>query len=286
MNTELIGQTWDKLAQRQPEFIQAFYEHLFQQHPHYKAFFSELMQRQMAKMLETVAMVARISDESEILHPQLVKLGEKHSPFQLNRGDLENFKETYLVVLKQFCPEWTRESEQAWQEVFDQCIIPGMSEGLQLVKPRLQEMRDLNTRTSIRNQLLGTVIEIKPRMYQGEVTLKLKGGDTLLAILTLDSIKKLGLTEGSEAHILIRARHLILVRTGSKLKFSTDNSLCGKVVDLHYARLSGEVVLEIKGGDLIKATVSQEAIDDLGIKVGDILCGVFKATSVILATDK
>lgn len=285
MNTELIGQSWDKLAPRQTEFIDAVYELLFQQHPHYKPLFSESIQREMAKMVETVAMVARVSGESEISHPRLIKLGERHSPLQLNRGDLENFKTAYLTVLKQFCPEWTTECESSWEEVFDQSLIPGMLEGLKVAKPRTPEIRDISTRTSVRNQLLGTVTEIKARMYHGEVILTLKGGETLLAILTLGSIKKLNLTVGSQAHILIRAPHLILVKADSKLKFSTANCLCGQVIDLHYARLSTEIILELKGGNVLKAIVSQDTVNDLEIKLGDKLCGVFKATNVILATE-
>lgn len=288
MNTELLGQLWDKLATRQAEVVPLFYKRFFEQYPDYELLFSESREREMGKMLETVTKMARVAGESEMLHPQLVKLGEKHSHFQVTRGDLENFKTVYLQVLKELCgPDWTEECGETWIEVFEQAIIPFMTEGLKpVIQPRTQQMRDLNKRTSVRNQLLGTVTSIKPQMYHGEVMLALKGGEQVLAILTLESIKKLGLTEGSQAHILIRAPHLIFVTTNSKLKFSTANCLCGTVIGLNCTRLSSEIILELKGGEILKGVVPQEAIDDLGIKVGESLCGVFKATKVILAVEE
>lgn len=287
MNTELIGQAWDKLSKHEDQFVRLFYERLFQKHPDYKPLFSESREREMVKMVEAVAMVARISGDSEVTHPRLTKLGQLHSHFQLKAEDLQNFKQVYLQVLKEACgADWIEECGIAWSEAFEERIIPFMSEGLGSVVPRTQKMQDLNKRTSVRNQLLGTVISIKPRMYHGEVTLQLKGGEQLLAILTLESIKKLGLTENSETHILIRASHLIIVKAGAKLKFSAANHLCGTVVSFNPSRLSAEIVLQLKGGDTLRTVVPQAAIQDLGIQIGETVCGVFKATNVILATEE
>jgi molybdopterin-binding protein len=287
MNTELIGQAWDKLSQQEDQFVHLFYERLFRQYPDYKPLFSESREREMIKMVEAVAMVARVSGDSEVTHPRLTKLGQLHSHYQLKAEDLQNFKQVYLQVLKEACgKDWIEECGIAWSEAFEERIIPFMSEGLGSATPRAQTMKDLNRRTSIRNQLLGTVVSIKPRMYHGEVTLQLRGGEQLLAVLTLESIKKLGLVEGSEAHILIRASHLIVVKAGAKLKFSAANCLCGTIVAFNPSRLSCEITLQLKGGDTLRTVVPKEAIDDLGLQIGEAVCGVFKATNVILATEE
>ena len=99
MNTELLGQMWDKLASKQAEFVPLFYKRFFEQYPDYELLFSESREREMGKMLEMVTRMARVAGESEVSHPQLVKLGEKHSHFKVTRGDLENFKMVYLQVL-------------------------------------------------------------------------------------------------------------------------------------------------------------------------------------------
>jgi len=44
----------------------------------------------------------------------------------------------------------------------------------------------------------------------GEVIIELAGGKSVAAIVTNDSIKSLGLTEGVKAAALIKASHIIL----------------------------------------------------------------------------
>ncbi|OQW86191.1 MAG: hypothetical protein BWK78_10315 [Thiotrichaceae bacterium IS1] len=141
----------------------------------------------------------------------------------------------------------------------------------------------MSDRISIRNQLFGTVIRIKPRIYEGEVILSLKGGDEIHAVPTLSSINRLGLTEGSQVYILIRAPHLILV---NGLRFSAGNYLTGKVVNIIHARLTAEITLELKGGDWLRVLVPQAAINELGIKEGETFGCVFKAGDVILAVEE
>jgi molybdate transport system regulatory protein len=289
MNAELIGQTWDKLAGRHEEVIRTFYSRLFEQYPDYKPLFSESFERQMGKMLETMAFLARVSDETEITHPKMVKLGERHSQFRLSAEDLQRFKVVFVGVLAQYCgSDWNDECQQAWYEVFEQRVIPYMTEGFKPTTPSKpdQEMKSITTRTSIRNKLIGTIKSIKPRMYHGEVILTLKGGDEIHAVLTLDSIKRLDLNEGSKAHVLIRAPHLILVKPNCGLKFSAGNYLCGKVSHILDTRLNAEITLELKGGEHLRAVVPHDAIADLGIKEGEQFCGVFKASNVVLATEE
>lgn len=288
MNSELLGQTWDQLAGKHHEVIQSFYDRLFQYYPHYQVLFSESLDRQREKMLETMAFIARISDETEVTHPKMVKLGERHNQFQLTVEDLERFKTVFIEILSEYCGQsWTQDHYQAWMDVFDQRVIPKMSEGLKSQKsPLEQELKSISDRISIRNQLFGTIIRIKPRVYEGEVILSLKGGDEIHAVPTLSSIQRLDLTEGSQVYILIRAPHLILVNPNCNLRFSAGNYLTGKVINIIHARLTAEITLELKGGDWLRVLVPQTAINELGIKEGETFGCVFKAGDVILAVEE
>jgi molybdate transport system regulatory protein len=288
MNSELIGRTWDKLAGKHEEVMRAFYDRFFERYPDYKHLFAESLDRQLGKMLETMAFLARVSDETEITHPKMVRLGERHSQFRLSAEDLEKFKIVFVEILAQYCGnEWNADYQQAWDDVFEQRVIPHMTEGLKpsTPTPSPTQLKSILTRTSIRNELVGTVTSVKPRMYQGEVILTLKGGDEIHAVLTLNSISRLGLTEGRQTHILIRAPHLILAKPNCGMRFSAGNRLCGKVVHVLQARLTAEVTLELKGGDFLKAIVPQEAIADLSIQTGEELCGIFKSSNVVLAVE-
>ena len=132
MNTELIGQSWDKLAGKHQEVVSTFYTRFFEVHPHYKSIFPPSMDRQMKKMVETMALIARVTeDNTEVAHPHLVKVGDKHSGYNLEKGDLENFKKVFLQVVGEYCgDDWTDEHQQAWTEAFDKHVIPYMMQGL------------------------------------------------------------------------------------------------------------------------------------------------------------
>ncbi len=65
-------------------------------------------------------------------------------------------------------------------------------------------------KTSARNELHGMVVRCQEGAVNGEVIIELAGGKTVVAIITNDSIKSLGLKEGVKAAALIKASHIIL----------------------------------------------------------------------------
>jgi molybdate transport system regulatory protein len=65
-------------------------------------------------------------------------------------------------------------------------------------------------KTSARNELHGTVVRCQEGAVNGEVVIELAGGKSVAAVVTNDSIKSLGLTEGVKACALIKASHVIL----------------------------------------------------------------------------
>lgn len=65
-------------------------------------------------------------------------------------------------------------------------------------------------KTSARNELLGTVVRCQVGAVNSEVIIELAGGKTVVAVVTNDSVKSLGLKEGVKACALIKASHVIL----------------------------------------------------------------------------
>lgn len=63
---------------------------------------------------------------------------------------------------------------------------------------------------SARNVLKGKIVRIVPGVVNAEVTLQLPGGEQIVSIITLESMKSLGLKEGSEAHAVIKASSVML----------------------------------------------------------------------------
>ena len=63
---------------------------------------------------------------------------------------------------------------------------------------------------SARNQLPGTVTSVKDGVVNGEVRVRLDGGEVITAIVTIESIKHLELEPGKRVTAMIKASHLIL----------------------------------------------------------------------------
>jgi len=290
MSTELIGESWDKLAGQQEAMVLTFYERLFEQHPNYKSLFPDSMSRQMEKIVKTLAFVARVN-APEIVHARLLKLGYKHRKFNLKREDFLNFKRVFLEVLGEYssehCPEvWNEACLQAWQNAFDDQIIPYLAQGLEQRMTHSEKMRIINMQTGAGNQLLGTVVSIKQDVLFAEVVLKLDGGDQIVALITSQGLSNLGLTEGRPAYALIRDSDVMLAHADTDLTFSTRNHFCGKVIKTQSGPINAHVTLQLKSGNTFQALVSQENLTHLDIKEGEKVWAVFRSIDVILAVEK
>lgn len=66
------------------------------------------------------------------------------------------------------------------------------------------------------------------------------------------------------------------------MALSARNHLQGTVVDLNVDGLMAEVVVELSDGERVTSIVTSSSIDRLGLKAGDEVDAVVKATDVII----
>ncbi len=69
------------------------------------------------------------------------------------------------------------------------------------------------------------------------------------------------------------------------MKLSARNQFKGKVVDIQEGAVNGIVKIDIGGGNVMSATISMNAIRELGLEVGKEAYAVVKATSVMVGID-
>lgn len=69
------------------------------------------------------------------------------------------------------------------------------------------------------------------------------------------------------------------------MKLSTRNILKGKVVELQEGMVAAKVKVDIGGGNVITSTITIEAVKELGVKVGEEVSVLIKASSVMLGKD-
>ena len=67
------------------------------------------------------------------------------------------------------------------------------------------------------------------------------------------------------------------------MKLSARNQIKGKVVEVHKGATTAHVRIDIGGGVVITSSITNEAVDDLGLRTGDDAIAVIKASDVMVA---
>lgn len=65
-------------------------------------------------------------------------------------------------------------------------------------------------RLSARNQIRGKVLEVKEGVVEAQVVLDIGGGHTMVSVITMDSLKNLGIKVGGEAIAVVKADSVML----------------------------------------------------------------------------
>ena len=150
--------------------------------------------------------------------------------------------------------------------------------------PALQGLlRRMSMKTSARNQFAGTVSGVQLGPVSAQVGILLKSGDEITATMTSAAAKRLKLKKGKEALALVKASAIVLVTDFAGWQLSARNQLAGTVSRIERGAVSSLVVVTLPGGAAITASVTNEGVEALALKVGVPATAVFKAYSVLVA---
>lgn len=136
---------------------------------------------------------------------------------------------------------------------------------------------------SARNTLAGTVTKVTKGAVNAEVDLSLKGGGSIVSIITNSSVDSLGLKEGKAAYAIIKASSVMIGKEPGKV--SARNVLGGTVAAVHDGAVDSEVSLKLSGGTELVAIITKESVHSLGLKAGDAATAIIKASSVLVGVD-
>lgn len=146
-------------------------------------------------------------------------------------------------------------------------------------------IRRMGMKTSARNQLLGHIQAIQQGVAHDAITIRIAGGQTLVATITHHSTLHLDLQIGMEVFALIKAPsiHLkpeITDEMGYN-QFNQFNQLAGQIVRCTSGATGAadtEVVLELEGGTRLVALVSATPVE------GQRVVACFPFSSVMIGT--
>jgi molybdate transport system regulatory protein len=144
-------------------------------------------------------------------------------------------------------------------------------------------LRRLSMKITARNQFVGTIRALEIGPVSAEVTIALKAGEEITATMTRSAAQRLKLKKGQEALALIKASAIVLVSDFAGWKLSARNQLSGTVSRIERGAVSSLVILTLPGGAALTASVTNEGVEALDLKVGSAATAVFKAYSVMVA---
>jgi molybdate transport system regulatory protein len=135
---------------------------------------------------------------------------------------------------------------------------------------------------SARNVFAGTITAITTGPINSEVELTTPGGDKIVAVVTSASVAELGLAPGKPANAYVKAPWVMVLAGQSDIRFSARNHLPGVVKEVVKGAVNSEVTIELSGGSLTHAVITNEASLELALKPGAAASVLFKASHVIL----
>ena len=138
-------------------------------------------------------------------------------------------------------------------------------------------------KTTARNQFAGRVQAVEIGPLSAAVTIALKSGDAITATMTAAAAQRLKLKKGKEVLALVKASAVVLVTDFAGWQLSARNQLAGTVSRIERGAVSSLVVLTLPGGAVITASVTNDGVEALDLKVGLPATAVFKAYAVMVA---
>jgi len=69
------------------------------------------------------------------------------------------------------------------------------------------------------------------------------------------------------------------------MRISARNQIKGTVVEVKKGATTSHVRVDIGGGQIVTSSITNEAVDELGMKAGDHVTAVIKASDVMIAVD-
>jgi len=136
--------------------------------------------------------------------------------------------------------------------------------------------------TSARNQWFGTVTARDNSQVQQHIEILLADGSTRLRVaITAQSGERLGLDEGKEVLVLVKAPWVNITNHPEHAK-DADNQLHGTISHIERGSEQCEVLMALPDGQILCATVPVDEASEL--EEGAAVTAYFNADRVIIAT--
>jgi molybdate transport system regulatory protein len=143
-------------------------------------------------------------------------------------------------------------------------------------------LQRLVVRTSARNQIFGSITDIHVGAVNAEVSVKLKGGEQVIATVARTSLSDLGLQVGADAVLLINSADVTLTIDSDLNRFTARNRLSGSVIRVQQDEVNAEVIVLLSGDETLVAMITQQSAQSLALMPGMQVSAMFKSNAPVL----
>ena len=166
-----------------------------------------------------------------------------------------------------------------------QRFIARVGDKLHSVNDLANFIKGESVKASSRNQFLGKVKKINPGKVSAEVIINIGVGQSIVSMITLESVKNLKLKKHDDVIVLVKAPS-VMIATDLNIKTSARNKMTGVISRIVKGAVNSEVVLSLGEGKAICSIITDASVDSLGLEVGQMVCAIFTAQSVTLLKDR
>ncbi len=135
-------------------------------------------------------------------------------------------------------------------------------------------------RSSARNAFTGTVSRLEAGQVSALVELVTLQGMHVHALITIESVQRLGLHQDQLLNATVKAPYIMLAR--EEAKRTGTNHFCGTVLSINRGSVESSVVVEVTEGLTLCSILCTEELDELHLEQGERVCAFFSPFSVVL----
>jgi len=147
----------------------------------------------------------------------------------------------------------------------------------------LKKLKGMEMRISARNVWLGNIKAIDSGIVNSVVTVRLKGRDTIVAVITNSSVERLELAQGKEILAIVKAPDVRLSHEIDPGSISASNILSGPISRIVPGKVNDEVTVALDGGNTVTSILTSHSVRRLGLEAGVKVHAIIKASNVLLA---
>jgi len=145
--------------------------------------------------------------------------------------------------------------------------------------------KESRRKTSARNTFFGKISDIQKGDVQAKVELVTIGGDQVTALITIDSLARLGLRPGMLITAEVKAPWVVLQKGAEEPNCTAENQFQGTIARINKGRIATEYVVRIADGTELCSLVTSESSRRLDLKENDPVWAMFNSFSAVLHLD-